>query len=150
MPSLAIILNAVVEGRIGSPARPSGPVENFGVDGLQNAADRRLARRRAAKTQQDTHRTSQMRTAGVRSHSAIAVNVRAPASIAQTPIARTATNLCRTPRRDLGPSTKTNTASRSTGTGSELANACPGQVAATEIGKDGQADTAAAPVIVLA
>jgi hypothetical protein len=41
-------------------------------------------------------------------HSAIAVNVRAPAGTAQTSIAGTVTRSCRTPRRALGSSTAPN------------------------------------------
>jgi hypothetical protein len=41
-------------------------------------------------------------------HSAIAVNVRAPAGTAQTSSAGTVTRLCRTPRRALGSSTAPN------------------------------------------
>jgi hypothetical protein len=116
-------------------------IESFGVDSLQNAANRRLTRRRATQTEPDTHRRSQ-----ITSPSAMVVNVRAPASPAQTPIARTVTNPC----RHRGSSTEAYTASRSPGTGSEPAHPCSDQCAATEIGKDSQADTAMAPVIVLA
>jgi len=54
------------------------------------------------------------------------------------------------PRRALGSGTAANATSRSTGTGSGPAGAHPGRVARIEIGEDAQADTADAPVTVLA
>lgn len=119
-------------------------IQGLGVDGLQRAADRRLAgplRRRPSRARTPTGRSW--------AHSPIAVNVRAPASTGQTPIASTATRSCRTPRGALGSSTTANAASRSTGTRSRPATTRPERTAATAIGKDGQADTAVAPVIVL-
>ena len=68
-------------------------------------------------------RPSRARTAGLRSctHSVIAVKLRAPANIAQTPIVRTATNPWRTPRRARGSFTAANAYSSPTGTGAGTA-----------------------------
>jgi hypothetical protein len=136
LPSIAIILNAVAEGADRVPNQAEMTRRGLRRRRPADTADRPLTRRLTAP------RSSRMRTAKAESssHSAIAMNVRASASTAQTPIARTATNPCRTSRRDLRFLSEGNTASRSTGTGSEPDNACPEQLSATEIGEDGQAD----------
>jgi hypothetical protein len=81
-------------------------------------------------------------------HSAIAVNVRAPASTAQTPTARIATNPCRTPRRGRGSGTAASAPSRSAEAVTTSIGDDPNWSTTLRIGEDEQADTAIAPVIV--